>query len=68
MVLLRLIVINFTLVQEVAVFYDKTVEGGRDLAANNPSQLAKMMVKKLKSQKLTAEIVDSDSLTKYYAC
>ena len=68
MVLLRLIVINFTLVQEAAVFYDKTAEGGRGLAVNNPSQLAKMMVKKLKSQKLTAEIVDSDSLTKYYAC
>ena len=68
MVLLRLIVINFTLVHEAAVVYDKTAEVGRGLAGNNPSQLAKMMVKKLKSQKLTAEIFDSDSLTKYYAC
>ena len=45
--------------------YDKAVEGGRGLAVNNPSQLAEMLVKELKSQKRTVEIVDSDGLAKY---
>ena len=60
-----LLIVSNTFAQDVAVFYDAAVEGGRGLAVNNPAQLADMMVKELKARKLTADVVDSDGLAKY---
>ena len=54
-----LLIVSNTFAQDVAVFYDAAVEGGRGLAVNNPAQLADMMVKELKARKLTADVVDS---------
>ena len=39
-----LLIVSNTFAQDVAVFYDAAVEGGRGLAVNNPAQLADMMV------------------------
>ena len=60
-----LLIVSNIFAQDVAVFYDAAVEGGRGLAVNNPAQLADMMVKELKARKLTADVVDSDGLAKY---
>ena len=46
-----LLIVSNTFAQDVAVFYDAAVEGGRGLAVNNPAQLADMMVKELKELK-----------------
>ena len=37
-----LLIVSNTFAQDVAVFYDAAVEGGRGLAVNNPAQLADM--------------------------
>ena len=60
-----LILASNAFAQDVAIWYDATVEGGGGLAVPNPKGLAEMMVKELKDKKLTAEIVDSDALAKY---
>ena len=56
---------GYTFAQDVAVFYDETVENGGGLAVPNPKQLAEMIVDELDAKKLTAEIVDSDGLAEY---
>ena len=56
---------SYVFAQDVAVFYDETVENGGGLAVPNPNQLAEMMVEELEAKKLTAEIVDSDGLAEY---
>lgn len=56
---------GYAFAQDVAVFYDETVENGGGLAVPNPKQLAEMIVDELDAKKLTAEIVDSDGLVEY---
>lgn len=63
--ILVLVVMSSAFGQDVAVFYDETVENGGGLAVPNPMQLAELIVDELADKKLTAEIVDSDRLAEY---
>jgi hypothetical protein len=42
---------GYTFAQDVAVFYDETVENGGGLAVPNPKQLAEMIVDELDAKK-----------------
>jgi len=59
---LCLLLANSTLAQDVAIFYDASVEV---LGVSNAPQFADLLVNELEKKKITAEIVDSDGLAEY---
>ena len=59
---LCILLVNSTFAQDVAIFYDASVQ---TLGVNNAQEFADLLVKELESKKITAKIVDSDGLAKY---
>ncbi len=57
-----MLLVNITFAQDVAIFYDASVEV---LGVNNAAGFADLLVKELEGKKITTEIVDSDGLAEY---
>jgi len=59
---LCMLLVNLTFAQDVAIFYDASVEV---LGVNDAVGFANLLVKELENKKITAEIVDSNGLAEY---
>ena len=62
MIALCMLLANLTFAQDVAIFYDASVEV---LGVPNAQGFADLLVTELENKKITAEIVDSDGLAEY---
>ncbi|MBM3240197.1 hypothetical protein FJZ31_28260 [Candidatus Poribacteria bacterium] len=61
-IVLCMLLVNLTFAQDVAIFYDASVEV---LGVNDAVGFANLLVEELENKKITAEIVDSDGLAEY---
>ena len=57
-----MLLVNLTFAQNVAIFYDATVQ---TLGVPNAQEFANLLVEELENKKVTAEIVDSDGLAEW---
>jgi len=57
-----MLLVNLTFAQNVAIFYDATVQ---TLGVPNAQEFANLLVEELENKKITAEIVDSDGLAEW---